>query len=98
MKKVYTSENRLPVMNNKNILQNANIEVELRNEHMPCGAPGNLVWPDLWVSEKNCEKALGLLDTKNQAVGKDWRCQHCKQDNPSNMLVCWNCQSTIKVA
>ena len=38
MKKVYTSENRLLVMNNKNILQNVNIQMEERNEQTPFGA------------------------------------------------------------
>ncbi|MDQ7048394.1 MAG: DUF2007 domain-containing protein [Enterobacterales bacterium] len=98
MKSVYSSENRIFVMNNRNILQNAGIDVEIRNEHTPSGTPGNLVWPELWVSDNEFESACKLLSVGDDQAEEDWQCNQCQEANPGSMNICWNCQASVQVA
>jgi hypothetical protein len=95
---LYTSENRLLVVNAKNMLELANIESYIKNEFAG-GAVGDLApmgaWPELWlVDESQREKAetvLKVLDEKLE--GEDWVCPNCNEANTSTFEVCWNCQT-----
>ncbi len=97
MKLIYTHENRFLVGNAKNILENENIEVILKNEFIG-GAAGDLApfdtWQELWVEDKDYAKAekllLALSDNK---VNTEWSCPACGEANGASFEVCWNCQT-----
>jgi len=65
MKLIYTNENQFLVNNAKNIIDNNNIEVTLKNE-FSSGAAGVLApldtWVELWViHDSDEEKAKGIV-------------------------------------
>lgn len=98
MKLIYTSENRFLVGNAKNIVENAGIEVILKNQYIS-GGVGELspldTWPELWVvHDSDYEKASRLLeDTLNPGDTKEWRCGHCGEINAGSFEYCWKCRT-----
>lgn len=96
MRQIFTNENRLLAINSKNILEQAGIDVQVKNEHCSDGAiPGHQAWLELWVNEQDYCKALELLDTSNSDAAA-WTCESCEEQNPTQFAVCWNCQAEHK--
>lgn len=70
MKLLYTNENRIMVMNVKNVLINNGYEVILNNE-FASSASGGLApfdtWPEVWLLKDSdldgAKKVLALIDT-----------------------------------
>ena len=54
------------------------------------------VWPELWVSDDDSEQAVELLKLlqEKSIVGPDWFCNFCKEPNPSNFQICWQCEQS----
>jgi len=97
MKLIYSHENRFLVGNAKNILENENIEVILKNEFIG-GAAGDLApfdtWQELWVEDKDYAKAEKLLlPLSDNKVNTEWSCPACGEANGASFEVCWNCQT-----
>jgi len=98
MKLIYTHENRFLVSNARNILENENIDVILKNEFIG-GAAGDLApfdtWQELWVEDKDAAKAEELLSrlTESNAT-TEWTCPDCGEANGASFEVCWNCQKS----
>lgn len=103
MKLIYTNENRFLVNNMKNIVQNADIEVSLKNEYIAGGA-GDLspfdTWLELWVvDEKNYKQAMQLIKEAQTTDNEhDWFCPQCHEINNAAFEICWQCQheKTVK--
>lgn len=94
MKQIYTNENRLLAMNSKNVLENAGIEVGIKNEHTSGSAiPGHQVWLELWVDDSDYERAIDLLKSNENTGSKNWVCSKCNEENAASFEICWNCQS-----
>lgn len=94
MKQIYTNENRLLAMNSKNVIENAGIVVEIRNEHTSGSAiPGHQIWLELWVDDSDYETAIGLLKSSENDESKNWVCAKCAEQNAESFEICWNCQS-----
>ena len=94
MKQIYTNENRLLAMNSKNVLENAGIAVELKNEHSSgSGTPGHQIWLELWVDDSDYEKSIELLKFSENNDSKIWICSKCNEENTESFELCWNCQS-----
>lgn len=97
MKLIYTNENRFLVSNMKNIVENAGIEVTLKNEYISGGA-GELspfdTWLELWVVEDtNQNRAIQLInDAQLTDNDHDWFCPQCHERNNAAFEICWNCQ------
>ena len=95
MKLIYTNENNFLVSNARNILENENIDVLLKNEFMSGGA-GDLspfdTWQELWVEEKDYTKAKKLLTLNETSASTDWSCPACGEANSASFEICWNCQ------
>ena len=96
MKLIYTNENNFLVSNARNILENENIEVYIKNEFLS-GAAGDLApfdtWQELWVEDKDYDKATKLLLTlTDNKVSTNWSCPVCGEANEASFEVCWNCQ------
>ena len=102
MKLLYTQDNRYKVLNAKNIVENAGIDVLLRNE-FAIGGMGELspfeAWLELWVrNDSDYTRALALINTRfadNQA--SEWQCNHCQEVNDPSFELCWNCQTDRSV-
>ncbi|MFW5450969.1 MAG: DUF2007 domain-containing protein [Methylophagaceae bacterium] len=98
MKLLYTRENRYLVYNIKNIVENAGIEVMLKNEFAAGGA-GDLApletWLELWVvNDSDYDKAAQILDASfNIDNAADWLCSQCNETNNGSFEFCWNCQN-----
>ncbi len=97
MKKIYTHDNMFIVHNMKNILDNAGIETELRNEYA-AGASGDLApldtWLELWLVHER-DEAIATTTIKNTLSSTDttvWTCTHCQESNESSFEICWQCQ------
>ncbi|VAW67846.1 hypothetical protein MNBD_GAMMA08-86 [hydrothermal vent metagenome] len=97
MKLIYTNENRFLVSNIKNIIQNAGIEIFLKNEYVAGGAGGLSpfdTWLEVWVEkDADYDRAMQLINnlqtTKNAA---DWVCPVCNETNNASFDFCWQCQ------
>ncbi|WP_158970019.1 DUF2007 domain-containing protein [Paraglaciecola sp. L3A3] len=94
MRQIYTNENRLLAINSKNVLENAGIEVEIRNGHTSGSAiPGHQVWLELWVDDKDYTNASELLQSFDTTQDKKWICSKCSEQNAESFEVCWSCQN-----
>lgn len=94
MKQVYTNENSFLTVNSKNVLENAGIAVELKNEFTAGSAVlGHAIWLEIWVNDSDYEKAISLLDTTADDEADDWVCKKCSEQNSASFKICWNCQA-----
>jgi hypothetical protein len=98
MKLIYSNENQFLVNNAKNIIENNNIEVTLKNE-FASGAAGVLApidtWVELWIindADEDQAKDILLKSLKKQSQD-DWLCQRCQEKNDASFDVCWQCQN-----
>ncbi|GGY69955.1 hypothetical protein GCM10011613_12910 [Cellvibrio zantedeschiae] len=97
MKLIYTHENRLLVSNVKNILENSDIAVTLKNEYVG-SASGDLsflnTWPEVWVlNENDYERAMHLVNAAlTNETKNEWTCPGCNETNAATFDLCWNCQ------
>lgn len=97
MKLIYTNENRYLVHNIQNLIENADIEIMLKNE-FAAGAAGDLVphetWLELWVvNDSDYDKAMQTIKSSfssNNAA--EWICKNCNEQNDASFEFCWNCQ------
>jgi len=98
MKLLYTNENRFIVSNMQNIIQNAGIKVQLKNEYI-AGAAGDLApldtWLEIWVEEdRDYNKAIKIIkDLEQTGSGHDWICDKCQELNSAAFEICWQCQA-----
>jgi hypothetical protein len=94
MKQIYTNENRLLAMNSKNILENAGIVVEIKNEQTSGSAvPGHQIWLELWVNDSDYKRSVELLKSCENDNSKNWVCAKCNEENAGSFDFCWHCQS-----
>ena len=99
MKLICTHENRYLVHNIQNIVENAGIEVMLKNE-FAAGAAGDLVphetWLELWVvNDEDYDKALTIIAASFSSVDDvSWTCEHCDEKNDASFDFCWRCQTS----
>ena len=95
MKLLYTNENRIMVMNVKNVLINNGYEVILNNE-FASSASGGLApfdtWPEVWLLKDNdleeAKKVIALINTELSPV--TWKCNDCYEDNGSAVRKIFN--------
>lgn len=102
MKLIYTNENRFLVNNVKNIVENAGIEVALKNEFAG-GAAGGLVVFETWlelcvVDDADYDEAMRVIEALNSSEKvNDWVCSQCNETNDASFEICWKCQSESDV-
>jgi len=98
MKLIYTHPTLILVENAKNLLENALIKTQIRNE-FAIGGMGELapinVWPELWIkNDKDETEARRLLDEMlDEPEGDDWVCKQCGETNSPAFYSCWQCQT-----
>ena len=102
MNKVFTADNIVEVGLMRSFLEQNNIPSELRNHHTSSllgEVPFTSVWPELWVAEGRSKRAVELISQlkREEVGGPDWACQACKEANPANFDICWQCgESNLK--
>lgn len=97
MKLLYTHENRFLVYNVLNIMQNAGIETQLKNEYASAAA-GDLAphdtWLELWVChEDDYQRAKDIMQQSFDHSKTQWFCPQCHEANDASFEFCWNCQT-----
>lgn len=97
MKRVYSSADSLLTHHLRNILENAGIACQVRNEFLMGGA-GDLpvldVWPEIWVEDTDAERATALIQIQLQpdaTAAKEWTCPECGTRCEGQFDACWNC-------
>ena len=97
MKLIYTNENRFIVSNIQNIIENAGIEIHLKNEYVAGGA-GDLspfdTWLELWVeNDTDYNRAMDIIESIEKTDNShDWFCGKCHEKNSASFEICWKCQ------
>lgn len=93
MIQIYSTDNRIEALNYKNIIENENIEVTLKNEHSAGVAiPGQAIWLELWVESQHYEKSKRILNSLTKTSDKkDWVCTSCNESNDASFEICWKC-------
>jgi len=96
LKQIFTNENRILAMNSKNILENAGITVQIKNEYGSDGATlGNQAWLELWVKDSDFQQAKELLAAVENTFETEWICDSCQEKNTSGFKICWKCQQAL---
>ena len=96
MEKLFTHENRLIVFHIKNLLDDAGIPSQIKNEYAS-GGVGDLspfdTWPEVWVGDGWLERAQQVIDDSilNEPDLPDWVCNNCGETNQGVFKLCWNC-------
>lgn len=98
MKKIYTHENPIQVKLILSLIESHGIDCFLKNEYLP-GAIGELppieAWSEVWISEDlNFQEAKAVVEEYQKSLKnrtKDWHCKDCKESNPAEFEICWNC-------
>jgi hypothetical protein len=98
--KVFSADNIVEVGLMRSLLEQHDIASELRNHHSSSlmgEVPFTSVWPELWVDQSKADRASQLIaDLQREDVsGPDWICGKCKEDNPANFDICWQCGELI---
>jgi len=93
MELIFRHENNVLVNHAKNILENENIKVVLKNEHASTGMHPQFMYLELWVqNDEDIEKAQALINTMESNVnGEEWSCEKCNETNDGSFEICWNC-------
>jgi hypothetical protein len=96
LNKVFSADNIVEVGLMRNLLEQNDIASELRNHHSSSlmgEVPFTSVWPELWVAQGESDQALKLIAEvkRDHLSGPDWTCAKCKEDNPVNFDICWQC-------
>ncbi len=98
MKLIYTNENRIMVLNVKNVLMSHGLDVVLNNE-FASSASGGLApfdtWPEVWLlNNDDFDKAKKVIDSITLESNLDnWHCKNCQEENNQSFDFCWNCDA-----
>ena len=99
--KVYSNDNVAIVSSLQNYLLQHDIQAEIRNQYTS-SVMGEVAffdaWPELWVNQSDVIEAKQLLDDvtatqSQQPTGSDWLCLQCRETNPANFELCWQCNN-----
>lgn len=98
MKKVYSTEILANAWNIRNVLEQHNIEAQVRNENL-FSVSGEVPFiecmPEVWVNALyyiRAQQIIAELENGSDNEEPDWDCAGCGETNSSNFAVCWNCQ------
>jgi len=98
MKLVYTHENRLMVLNVKNVLSDGGIEVIVNNEYASSAAGGLApidTWLEVWiVNDYDLDSSMKIIESLDVEIKTAmWQCRECLEMNDETFDYCWKCKS-----
>jgi len=98
MIKIYSNQNSTIVYHLKNVLENCEIQCEIRNESLSrvLGPyPPTESWIELWILDDarhdEASKIIAKAVTNDEPTGKPWKCPKCGEESESQFTECWNC-------
>ena len=98
MKMLFTSQDRAHVGLLKNMLDEANIQCQIRNDCMSANFPGTAFSPQRWiVNDDDLPKAAESRETLRADPTQErssWTCPGCGEKLEGQFLSCWNCGTT----
>ncbi|HEX9625853.1 MAG TPA: DUF2007 domain-containing protein [Acidiferrobacterales bacterium] len=83
-------------------LQSAGIAARILNEHAQGGLgelPFGDTYPEIWLDDdRDLIPARRILAEIDQAAHSTAvrRCPGCREDNPENFAICWNCGRSME--
>ncbi len=98
MIKIYSHHYSTIVYQLKNVLENFDIQCEIRNEKLasvvgpyhPFGT-----WIELWIMDDakhdEAQKILKAALSDEETTGEPWICPKCGEESESQFSECWNC-------
>ena len=101
MKRVYIADNAASAWNIKNLLQQCNIDSEVKNDQLYSVAgevPVTECMPEVWVDTAVYERARELVlesESREDIVEPDWICKKCRETNTGQFAICWSCQTPM---
>ena len=101
VKKIYAAANLVEAQLLKDLLQQAGIVTHLFNQNAQSGLgeiPFTHAYPEIWlVDERDEPRAARVLKEYEQVpLDKDTvYCSKCRERNPDNFALCWNCGSAL---
>jgi hypothetical protein len=99
MKKVYTTDSVAMAWHLRNVLEQHDIQAQVRNANLYSVAgelPVNECLPQIWVGPldyRRAEQIIQALQLGSEEPGPDWQCQTCSELNTGTFEICWNCQA-----
>jgi hypothetical protein len=99
MQKVYTSDTVAMAWHLRNVLEQHDIQAQVRNANLYSVAgelPINECLPEIWVGSldvRRAEQIIKDLQLGCDEAGPDWQCQTCSEANAATFEICWNCQA-----
>ena len=97
MKRVYSTEILANAWNIRNVLEQHDIQAEVRNENL-FSVSGEVPFieclPEVWVKSLysvRAEEIIAGIENSVDVNGPDWLCSGCGESNTINFAVCWSC-------
>jgi hypothetical protein len=94
MKRIYSAPILAEVENMKNVLQLNGIESNITNQYLSVGIGGIDCCPELWVAERDVERALEIIKNTDKDLSESqgtWVCSECNEEVEGQFTECWNC-------
>ena len=94
MKRIYGAPILAEVENMKNVLELNGIESTITNQFLSVGIGGIDCNPELWVEERDVERALEIIQTTDKGLNESqetWVCTQCNEEVEGQFSECWNC-------
>lgn len=96
MRKLYTAANLPEAYIVVQLLEQAGIEARVFNENAQSGLgeiPFTHVYPEVWLmDDRDWARAREVvIGYEQSAVEGSVRCTECREQNPANFQLCWNC-------
>ena len=100
MRKIYSAATLADAHLVVGLLGQAGIDARVFNENAQGGLgelPFTHVWPEVWlVDDGDKERALEVIrEIERTETTVQVACSACKEMNPDNFQVCWNCGEAI---
>jgi hypothetical protein len=100
MKRVYTTDNLAKAWNVRNVLEQHDIEAEVKNQQLYSVAgevPITECMAEVWVKPLyfvRAEQIIFEIENGLEVEGPDWFCRACGESNAINFALCWNCETS----
>ena len=99
MPAVYTAENTLEARLVADMLEEADIGIELRNVDLIGSFPDVPVRPEIWLRNDGdwdaARKVIAIYESNRKKEFPDVICGSCGETNPGNFELCWKCRHEL---
>lgn len=100
MKRVYTTDNLAKAWNIRNVLEQHDIQAEVKNQQLYSVAgevPITECMVEVWVRPLyfvRAEQIIFEIENGAEVEGPDLLCCSCGESNAINFALCWNCEAS----